>query len=125
MSSFGILITLNLLIDPSTGNAYCGYRLNTGKPMTKIEYDPKKFCVPEQFRRFTDMKGSHLYHYINEVSEDTYYCTANNMLLNYPSWSSVSERMGGGVWTENDHNAFEEALEWFSSKECFLLTWCY
>jgi len=121
--SISLRITLNLQIDPDTGDAYCGYKLYDGKPMKKVVYNPEVLRIPEKFRRFVNMSGSYLYHYINEVSEDTYYCPANNMLMNYPSWSSFTGSSVG--WTEADHNAFEEALEWFSSKECFLLTWCY
>jgi hypothetical protein len=53
-------------------------------------------------------------------------------LEKYPDWEDIKSSMDldgedeeSYGWSEKDHNEFKEALEWFSSKEYFSISWSY
>lgn len=120
---------------------YIKARLNickeTGKFYTWSYTAPSNFqtiydiniVVPEEHRRFVDLHGHFLHSYtISCEGDDKYEADVSELLESFPSWDDVSDSdsIKRYDWTEDDHNAFKKALEWFKSQRIsFYATWSY
>ena len=121
---FDLSITLNLHIDPKTGLPYVW-----GKNYEKIPYVQSEFEVPEKYRRWVQERGHHFHIYIKKFDEYGHTVDVEQFLYEYPSWLTVKKELGDNweyeYWTEEEHNSFKEALEWFTSKNNFVVDWSY
>ncbi len=85
--------------------------------------------VPEEHRPYTFLCGR-LYHlYTREVSNaDSHSCDIKELLDVFPSWEDLEDEnlVIEWKWTQEDHNAFRAALDWFSQqKDVFYARWSY
>lgn len=122
---FDMNITINLLIDPDTGLPAVRSRNGDLHPFVLDE-----FAVPVHYRKWLHQKGSHLHNYImgfdGEYNSDAWY-----FLHVFPDWDDISQNFDAHIdnwvdgWTENEHDEFRKALEWFASKDVFTVSWSY
>jgi hypothetical protein len=124
---FDLFIKLSLLIDEKTGLPYV-YDTNCSRQ----PYVPSDFFVPEKYRKRTQQRGHHFHYYIRDIDENGSNTSAENFLDKYPDWEDVKRSMDldgedeeSYGWTESDHTSFKEALQWFSSKIHFDVSWSY
>jgi len=121
---FDLSINLNLGLDLKTGLPYVW-----GKDYEKIAYVPSEFEVPEKYRRWVQERGHHFHIYIKKFDKHGHTVYAEQFLYEYPSWLTVKKELGDKweyeYWTEKDHDDFKEALQWFSSKNNFVVDWSY
>ena len=123
---FDLSITLNLRIDPKTGLPYIW-----GKNFEHIPYVPSEHQVPEKYRDWVQQRGHHFHIYIQKFDKDGQNSTdVEEFLHEYPPWLTVKKSIGNNWeyedWTEEVHNDFKEALEWFAAKHLnFTVCWSY
>jgi len=121
---FDLSINLNLGLDLKTGLPYVW-----GKDYEHIPYVPSEFEVPEKYRKWIEQRGHHFHIYIKKFDAHGHTVYAEQFLCEYPSWLTVKKEIGDNCeyeyWTEEDHNSFKEALEWFTSKNNFVVDWSY
>ena len=115
---FDIYVMLNLMVDEKTGMPF------VYDGLTKKPYIPEEYQVPEKYRRFLDQRGSWFCNFI--LTFEGMQVSADRFLDNYPSWEDVMEGEDDmEMWTIQDHEGFQVALEWFASKGCFVVSWSY
>ena len=114
---FDLFIELNLLIDEHTGlpivYIYGG----------KKDFNVMDFQVPTQYRKFLRQHGKWISKYVESFEGN--YISTDLFLECYPEWESVVEGYDEDGWTKEDHEEFKKALEWFSSKENYIVSWSY
>ena len=122
---FDLFIELSLPIDEKTGLPYV-YDTNCSRQ----PYVPSDFLVPEEHRIWMQQRGHQFHYYIRDI--DGCYTSAENFLNKYPEWEDIKSLMEldgedeeSYQWKEDNHNSFKEALEWFSSKIHFDVSWSY
>jgi hypothetical protein len=126
---FDLFIHLHLPIDEKTGLPFV-YDTNS----CRQPYVPSDFLVPEKYRLWLKQRGHHFHYYIRDIdgshSMDT--ISVEAFLDKYPDWEDVKYSMSldgedeeSYQWTEDNHTSFKEALQWFSSKSNFSITWSY
>ena len=103
--SFEITICIKLDIDE-----YSGFPFVYGANGMKIAYTNEEFRVPEEFRKFVRLSGSHLRNYIGLP-----YISINEFISIYPKWSEVSIDPSS-AWNEDLHDNYFAALLWFAEK---------
>jgi hypothetical protein len=111
----------------------------TGKPYfwkkEKLEkdYNLPTIVVPEEHRRFLQLRGRFLHIYTDILNENnTFSADIDTLLDNFPTWEDIendscySEYANHCEWTEEDHNNFKAALEWFQSQPYYYnADWSY
>jgi len=112
---FDLFITLNLFIDENTGLPI------VYKKFEKGSFDISEYQVPAEFRRFVQQSGKWFSNYIYEF--EGYSISAELFLEHYPEWEEAVLDFEG--WTKKDHDEFRKALEWFSQKGNFIVSWSY
>ena len=126
---FDLYIGLTLLIDDKTGLPYVYNSDNSRKP-----FNPLDFIVPENHRERLKQRGHIFHYYIRDINgSDTMNTISTTAFLEkYPDWEDIKSSMDldgedeeSYSWTEKDHDDFKEALQWFSSKEYFSISWSY
>jgi len=119
---FDFHIHLKLMIDPKTGIAFVW-----GDFVRPIPYNPSEYIVPEKYRKWVHARGSHFHAYIQTFSSETSYIDIDSFYDSFPSWENVCSniQVQDYNWTQQDHNDFKEAIEWFYKKDCFLIHWSY
>jgi len=111
---FDIFISLNLLLDPKSGQPYTYSDEGIRCPVSLAD-----FTIPEQFRKYVQMRGSHFHDYIKPFNG--YIVSVEDFLDKYPEWTDNNE-----YWTKANHDGFKEALEWFVKKKVsFNISWSY
>lgn len=123
---FDFAIHLVLHICSKTGQPYV-----YSKGLEKL-YGIPKLEIPEKYLPFVQDRG-HLYHvytdYFNE--NDVLSASPEDLLDHFPEWedvvsSSVYEGYTEDDWSEQTHNLFREALQWFSRQPySFQASWSY
>ena len=83
--------------------------------------------VPEIHRDFVNIYGDHFKIYASLVTDETQTSVAN-FLDKYPDWSELlaADDFTDYVelWTENDHNRFRSALQWFNTQKiAYTISW--
>lgn len=87
----------------------------SGKPV------PYNECIiPEKYRKFIHQRGSWFSDYIYPF--DGCIVSSEAFLDAYPPWQDIPNFY---EWTEKDHDAFKEALEWFTQQKIFNVMWSY
>lgn len=83
-------LTIQVYVDPATGKPWVW---SHDGELKKIPFVPEDWVLPEQFREFTDMRGHHLYHYIDCVENMGYGHRADaDILLHYfPIWDEIKD----------------------------------
>jgi hypothetical protein len=126
---FDLYINLTLPIDHNSGMPYVYNADNSKKP-----YSPSDFIVPEKHRLWLKQRGHHFHYYIRDIDGSDTMNTLHTeaFLEKYPEWEDIKSSMEldgedeeSYDWTEKDHTEFKEALQWFSSKEYFSISWSY
>jgi hypothetical protein len=126
---FDLYINLTLPIDQNSGMPYVYTTDNSKKP-----YSPSNFCVPEKHRLWLKQRGHIFHYYIRDIDGSDTMNTLHTeaFLEKYPEWEDIKSSMEldgedeeSYSWTEKDHDDFKEALQWFSSKEYFSISWSY
>ena len=109
----------------------------TGKPYVydrefKKVFELPTVEVPEEHRRFVQLRGSIFHAYTEFYNEkDIYQVPVEGILEAFPEWEDVKssswyEGYKEEDWSEADHNAFKKALEWFVAQPySFQASWCY
>ena len=95
----------------------------TGK--VRMDYMDYTREVPVEFRRFIYNRG---YIFDKYRYGDESYLEPSIILENFPDWSVIEEGNtdeDDDSWTEDDHNAFKKAMEWFSAAEIYIVTWSF
>ena len=119
---FDLSVVLNTQIDPETGVAFV-YDFNTGqkKPFMNLDY-----VVPEKYRAYLQLRGSHLHSYIKPFGDMCNQCSAEIFLHYYPKWTAFKKENGNNDdWTKEVHDGFKKCLEWLVSKNIYGITWSY
>jgi len=111
---FDLFILLQLLIDTNTGLPIV-YRDGENE---KDGFHVSEYQVPNEYRKFIAQRG-HWFHAYVAPFEGTQ-VSADMFLEQYPEWDCEMEEDG---WTKEDHDEFRRALEWFSWKGNFLVSW--
>ena len=115
---FDIYIRINMMLDKHTGLPVVWSR----DANRLVPYEPSKWMVPEEHRRWIEQRGSHFHMYI---TGDPHICV-EQFLEAYPCWEMIEGNLNeDDVWCEQDHHAFRSALEWFRSKGGFSVDWSY
>jgi len=121
---FDLTISLDLSINEDTGLPFV-----YGPNCERLPYVPSEFEVPQKYRKWVRQRGHHFHIYIKKFDEHGHTVDAEQFLYEYPSWLTVKKELGNKweyeYWTEDDHNGFKEALEWFTSKNNFVVDWSY
>jgi len=126
---FDLYINLTLPIDQNSGLPYVYTTDNSKK-----SYSPSDFCVPEKHRLWLKQRGHIFHYYIRDIDGSDTMNTLHTeaFLEKYPEWEDIKSSMEldgedeeSYSWTEKDHDDFKEALQWFSSKEYFSISWSY
>ena len=114
---FDLFIRCEMMLCPETGKPFC-YGTDTANNFTKI-YDLSSITVPEEHRRFLQLRGSIFHAYTTALleSDDNLDMPVLEMLEKYPTWEDVKAHDPDceTYWTENDHNVFQKALEWMAT----------
>jgi hypothetical protein len=117
---FDMWISCNLSMCQETGRHYF-LRKNGVK-----EFDLTRIpVVPEEFRRFIQLRGSVLYEYTRSFPIHETTVDAMMFLERFPPWMEI-EQDEGDSWTSLDHNKFFAAIEWFAYGDAtYLVSWSY
>lgn len=114
---FDLYIMLNLLIDKNTGLPI------VYKNFEKEGFDASEYQVPAECRRFVQQSGKWFSNYIYEFEGCS--SSAELFLEHYPAWEEAIDGYEDECWTKEDHDEFRNALEWFSKKGNFVVSWSY
>lgn len=124
---FDFVIQLCFSLCSKTGKPFI-YKLDT----LEKDYKLPEIVIPEEYRRFLQMRGHFLHIYTDELNEDDMFSTDIQDLLEYfPSWKEITENPEysedlDDYWTEKDHDEFRVALEWFADQPYhFRASWSY
>ena len=81
--------------------------------------------VPQEFRRFLQLRGNVFYEYTRSFGQYETIVDAEVFIDGFPSWDEV-EREEGETWTALDHNKFYAAIDWFANADInYLVNWSY
>ena len=119
---FDMWIACALSVCQETGRHYL-LRKNGVK-----EFDLTRIpVVPEEFRRFIQLRGHVLYEYTRSFAKHETTVDAVMFLERFPPWDEVEQDEGDPTsWTSLDHNKFFAAIEWFAYSEAsYLVNWSY
>lgn len=94
------------------------------------EFDLSKVVIPQECRRFVNMRGHHLHVYIQNISKKISTFPLDSFLESLPSQDEVLnyiEKNGvNTIWTKNDDTQFREALQTLVELgPSFIVSWSY
>ena len=113
---FDMMIELHLSMCPTNGKPYAW------KDSDKVYVDLNDYIIPEEYRKWIQLRGSHLYAYIQWCDESTTSCEIAYFLEFFPEWEEVDEH---DWWTEEDHRAFKATLEYLIQRPGYVISWSY
>jgi hypothetical protein len=117
---FDMSISCALSVCHETGRQYF-----VGKNGGKVFDLAQIAVVPEEFRRFLQLRGPVFYEYTRSFGQYETIVDAAIFLDGFPPWDEVECDEGCG-WTSNDHNKFYAALEWFANADAnYIVSWSY
>lgn len=118
---FDLWISCSLSVCQETGRHYF-LRKNGVK-----EFDLTQLpVVPEEFRRFLQMRGPVLYEYTRSFGQYETIVDAVMFLDGFPPWDEVEKDESDCTWSSNDHNKFYAAVEWLAHQDAsYLVNWSY
>ena len=99
-------------------------------------YDLSTIVVPEKYLRFVHMKGNHLVTYTRHFSDKHNIQAVESFRAAIPEGDASTEYLDRlhfydeasditTRWTEEDHAAFMEALDWFCAQPApYSVSWC-
>jgi len=117
---FDITISCALSVCQESGRPYFA-----GKSGEKVFDLAQIALVPEEYRRFLQMKGSILYEYTRSFGKDQTTVDAEMFLDGFPPWDEVEE-YADRKWDSTDHNKFYAAVQWFVNADVnYLVSWSY
>jgi hypothetical protein len=127
---FDLNIQLSLTMCPETGKPFY-YKLdkNTGE-IEKI-YSIPDIEVPEKYRPYLDLRGSHLHAYTHMYNEENQYDVEVDVFNeDFPSWEDVESTCEDSCadhgWYKEDHKMFHKLIKWCCKQEApFRVTWSY
>lgn len=125
---FDFNILYGFFICPKTGKPYAFKDDDT--KLTQ-DFTLQVSPLPEQYRRFVQLRGPWLHVYTEEFStQDIFTVPISRLLEIFPSWDYVKASafcdMLEDEWTEEDHHGFKAALEWFEARgHPAYATWSY
>jgi len=120
---FDMSISCNLSVCQATGRPYF-----IGKNGAKVFDLAQITGVPQEFRRFMQLRGSVFYEYTRSFGEHETIVDAVMFLDGFPQWDEVEQDEGDStLWTSHDHNKFYAAMEWFANTPGpnYLVSWSY
>jgi hypothetical protein len=123
MGGADILVELRLGISPITGKPFVWDE----NYQNRLEVDLSTYTVPEEFLPYTAGRDGAYYTYkkltthrrecSNEAAADEFWSC-------FPEWSAVKAELDEeDSWSEEDHNAFAAAAEWFAARRGFIWVW--
>ena len=113
---FDMMIQLHFNICPTTGEPY------SWLPTGKVYIDIKDYIIPEEYRKWVELRGSHLHSYIQWCEGSTMSCELDYFLHFFPEWEEIDEY---DWWTEEDHEEFKAALEYLVKRPGYMISWSY
>jgi len=123
---FDLYISLNLPLDSESGLPFI-----YDHDSSKKSYVPSEFIVPVMYRKWLRQKG-HVFHYYIRTMDGTNSSSIDHFLDVYPEWDDIKNYMNldgetedSYNWSEKDHTEFKEALQWFSPKIYFDISWSF
>ena len=122
---FDFSIMLNLMIDENTGLPFVLGNFVNGDFVKPIPYNPSDYIVPEKYRKWLQAHGRHFHAYIQLFHSETTCVSIHEFYDSFPFWNNVCSILEDDEWTEQDHNEFKEAIDWFYKHDCFLVRWSY
>ena len=119
---FDLWISCSLSVCQETGRPY--FLRKNGVKDFDLTHLP---VVPEEYRRFIQLRGHVLYEYTRSFAKHETTVDAVMFLDGFPQWDEVEQDEGDStVWTSLDHNKFFAAVEWFAySEAAYLVNWSY
>ena len=121
---FDMWIVCALSVCQETGRTY--FLRKNGVKEFDLTHLP---VVPEEFRRFIQLRGSVLYEYTRSFPIHETTVDAVMFLDRFPPWDEVElelEEYAGCEWSSLDHNKFFAAIEWFAYSEAsYVVNWSY
>ena len=108
---FDLYIMVQFMIDTHTG-----LPIVCNKSRDNNALCDQKYQVPEQYRRFVQQRGHWFSRYVSQFEGTS--VSADVFLAQYPEWEPEDD-----IWTKEDHDDFQTALEWFSRKGNFVVVW--
>lgn len=120
MGGSDILVELHLGISPITGKPFVWDE----NYQNRLEVDLSTYTVPEEFLRYTAGREGAYYIYRKLCGVEHKDMEADEFWSCFPSWSSVKAKLDEeDSWSEEDHNAFAAAAEWFAARRGFVWVW--
>jgi len=117
---FDMSISCNLSVCQATGRPYF-----IGKNGAKVFDLAQIAVVPEEFRRFLQLRGPVFYEYTRSFGEYETIVDAVMFLDGFPPWDEVEE-YADRKWDSTDHNKFYAAVQWFVNADVnYLVSWSY
>lgn len=118
------MLTLRMFFDPMSGHALV-YSI---KDEERIPFKPEDWQIPEEFRRFMEMRGDYINHYVRRVDRilNLHEIDAEIFLdIYFPQWINMKDKEEWDKydWNEETHNQFRKCLEWCVSKGRFNISW--
>ena len=134
--NFDLHIIIRISIDEKTGMTYL-WHTNNGS-LEKKKYEPSEHIIPEMYRKYILLRGSHFYAYVKKFSHDCLNTDVDEFLEKFPTWSEVQKEIKKSMngddinnnsetkWTRKDHDGFKIALEWMATHfGVFGVSWDY
>ena len=129
MGGADILVELRLGVSPINGKPFVWDE----NYQNRLEVDLSTYTVPAEFLSYTAGRDGVYYTYkkltgtrrgtTNEADADEFWSC-------FPEWSAVKEELEAELdegeelsWTEEEHNAFAKAAEWFGERRGFVWVW--
>ncbi len=123
---FDFFISMVFNVCPSMGRPYY---INS---KWEKEYDLSTLEVPEEYRKFFQLRGHFLHAYTEDWNDkDIFNVHLEDFLEEFPSWETVKEWLeqhgyDQDEWPEADHKAFKACLEWCVEQSVnFYVYWSY
>ena len=129
MGGSDILVELRLGISPINGKPFVWDE----NYQNRLEVDLSTYTVPAEFLSYTAGRDGVYYTYKKLVGTKrgtTNEADADEFWSCFPEWSTVKAKLEAELdddeelsWTEEDHNAFAAAAEWFGARRGFVWVW--
>jgi hypothetical protein len=118
--SVHLFITIKINIDTENGLPFVW-----GRNGEKIQYNPKDYVVPERYRKWLRVSGSHFRAYIADCIPNADSVSIEYFQAVFPTWDTVQERIETARydWYPFDHNGFKQAIDWFVEQNVFGIEW--
>ena len=117
---FDMIIACSLSLCPESGKPFITCK--NGQKNFDLSQIPE---VPQEFRRFIQLRGSVFYEYTRSFGPDETIVDIIKFIDRFPPWDEV-ELDGDEVWTSLDHNKFYAAVEWMADSEVnYIVSWSY